>query len=67
MLIIGINNILKFTIWRCILWLLSIYALRIMKCWIDHVFTLKDSKNMVESNTNTNGIVSFGFLDELKY
>jgi hypothetical protein len=25
-LIIGINNILKFTIWRCILWLLSIYA-----------------------------------------
>jgi len=26
MLIIGINNILKFTIWKCILWLLSIYA-----------------------------------------
>ncbi len=25
-LIIGINNILKFTIWKCILWLLFIYV-----------------------------------------
>jgi hypothetical protein len=27
----------------------------------------KDCRNMVESYTRTNGIVNFGFLDELKY
>jgi putative lipase involved disintegration of autophagic bodies len=40
---------------------------RIMECLIDHAFTLKDYENMVESKTKTNNIVSFGFLDELKY
>jgi hypothetical protein len=38
-----------------------------MECLIDHAFTLRDYENMVESNTRTNGIVSFGFLYELKY
>jgi hypothetical protein len=38
-----------------------------MECLIDHVFTLKDNKNMVEVDSKTNSIVNFGFLDELKY